>query len=244
VRDVHLAACQLCQQHVALDHDRLGRARPAPQAEEGRDRALVHRRLLGEARLLAVVDHGQPEGLRVLQRPAHHARARHRAAVVRDRDAARLAQVPVLRQLLALRAARDGPDRIHAHGAFGARALEDRAGDARGVVDRLGVRHRAHRGEPARRRRPRACRDRLLVLAPGLAQVRVQVDEARAHDAAERVQDRRALGVEPLAHAHDAPVLDAHVRRAVDVVRRVDHAPALHDERSHSEASGAPPSRR
>ena len=73
----------------------------------------------------------EAEGLRVLEGAAHHARARHRLAVVGERDAAGLAQVAELGELLALLAARDGADRVDAHRALGARLLEDRARDRR-----------------------------------------------------------------------------------------------------------------
>ena len=126
-----LAAGQLGQQHVALDHDRLAapRARRAGPSSVDTGPSFM-RRLLGERRLLAVVDDREAEGLRVLERAPHHARARHRPAVVGDGDAAGLAQVAVLGQLLALRAAGDGADRVDAHGALGARPLQDRARDA------------------------------------------------------------------------------------------------------------------
>jgi hypothetical protein len=244
VRDVDLAARELRQQHVPLDHHGLGRARPAAQPQQRGHGPFVHRGLLGEAGLLAVVDHGQRERLRVLQRAAHDARAGDGTPVVRDRDAAGLAQVAVLGQLLAPRPARDGADRVDAHGALGARALQDRARDAGRVVDGLGVGHRADGREPARGRRPGAGRDRLLVLAARLGQVRVQVDEAGAHHATAHVDRGRALRLDPAAQRGDAPVLDAHVGGPVPTLRGIDDPAALQDQRAHSAASGAPPSRR
>ena len=143
--------------------------------------------LLGERRLLAVVDDREVEGLRVLEGPAHDAGARHRLAVVGERDAAGLLQVAELGELLALLAAGDGADRVDPHRALRAGPLDDRARDPRGVVHGVGVGHGADRGEAAGRRRARAGRDRLLVLAPRLPQVGVDVDEARAdHEALQR----------------------------------------------------------
>ena len=71
--------------------------------------------------------------------------------------------------------------------------LLDHAG---GVGDRVGVGHRVHGGEPAERRGPGAGHDRLGVLASGLAQVGVQVDEAGKRDEPGGVDDlgaRRGL---------------------------------------------------
>ena len=54
--------------------------------------------------------------------------------------------------------------------------------DAGGVGDRVGVGHRVHGGEPAERGGPAAGLDGLGVLAAGLAQVGVQVDQAGQRD--------------------------------------------------------------
>ena len=95
----------------------------------------------------------------------------------------------------------DGPDRVHVAVAGVAAEpvhLLDHAGE---VGDRVGVRHRVHRGEPAQRGGPGAGLDRLGVLAARLAQVGVQVDQARAARPA-----RRRRRTSASAAARPAPI--------------------------------------
>jgi hypothetical protein len=217
VGDVHLAAGQLREEHVALHHDGLaGRGRPA-QAEQRGHRPFVHGRAVRQRGLLAVIDDREVEGARVLQRPPHDARAGHRPAVVGHRHAAGLAQVAVLRQLLAQRAAGDGADGVHADHAVGPRPVQDRARDPRPVVDGVGVGHRAYRGEPARGRGARAGGDRLLVLTAGLAQVTVKVDEARTYHEAPHV-DGPAPSSEGPSQFRDPSVLDQDVQPVINAL--------------------------
>jgi len=54
--------------------------------------------------------------------------------------------------------------------------LLDNAGS---VSDRVGIRHGMNAGEASERSRARTCLDGLGILAAGLAQVRMQVDETR-----------------------------------------------------------------
>ena len=68
-----------------------------------------------------------------------------------------------------------------------ARAALDVLGHRRRVVHRVGVRHAAHRGVAAGRRRAGAGLDVFLVLLARLAQVRVQVDEAGREPQARRL---------------------------------------------------------
>ena len=85
---------------------------------------------------------------------------------------------------------------------------DDRGGIARGR--RVG--HRDHRGVSAERAGARRGLDRLGLLATRLAQVRVEVHEPRADDAARRVEHRRAAGcVDALGDVGDPSVDDQHV---------------------------------
>src|SRR5206468_5031808 len=97
------------------------------------------------------------------------------------------------------------------------------------AVQRLfGVRHARHRRDPAGQRRGGAGRDRLVLLAPRLAQVDVHVDQARADDLARGVEG--AVGPQVLLRPDpgDAVALDPQVGDLVEVLRRVDH-PAVGD---------------
>ena len=86
--------------------------------------------------------------------------------------------------------------------------------DATRVLRRVGVRHRHDRRESAERRGPAAGLDRLGLLATGLAQVGVEVDEAGRDDAAAGVE--HLVGAR-LRRRHRRPptiatVVDQHVR--------------------------------
>ena len=96
----------------------------------------------------------------------------------------RLGHRAQLGEPLALEADGHGADRAHVDPAGVPAEPPDLLDDARGVLRRRGVRHRVHGGEPAHRGGAGAGADRLGVLAAGLAQVRVQVDEAGQQDQA------------------------------------------------------------
>ncbi len=137
--------------------------------------------VVGEVAILRVADDRHAEGQRVL-----HARGGTASAFITHLPSSEKATQPasacspISASSSPLRPARDRADRIDAHAALHARLGEDVVGDGAVVVDREGVGHARHRGEAARRRRAGARCDRLLVLEARLAQVHVDVDEARA----------------------------------------------------------------
>ena len=98
------------------------------------------------------------------------------------------------------------------------------------VVDRSGVGHGGHRGEPARGGRGRAGGDGLLVALAGLAQVDVHIDETGCNGEAGGVEDLnigsgRAVGRLQLAgrgDLGDAAVLEQNVFGTVDAGCRID----------------------
>ena len=73
-----------------------------------------------------------------------------------------------------------------------------------------------------------------LYSKPGLAQVHVDVDEARADHLAGGVDDLGARGrLEPAAELVDAPVRDPDVGHRVDAAGRIHHA-AVPDQEAHA----------
>ena len=163
--------------------------RPEPAG----DLALVHLRALGEPRLLGVLGDDAVEGLDVLQGAAHQQRVGDALAVVGEDPHPRggVGHRAELGQLLAAQADGDRADRVDVAVAGLAAEAPDLLDDAGGVGDRVGVGHRVHGGEAAERGGPGAGLDGLGVLAAGLAQVGVQVDQAGQRDQPVGVDDRR-----------------------------------------------------
>src|SRR2546430_17608318 len=82
--------------------------------------------------------------------------------------------------------------------------------------DGVGVGHRTDRGEPARRGRARAARDRLFVLVARLAQVDVEVHEPRCDDPALDVADKGTIRRREAApDRRDLSVLNKHTGGAL-----------------------------
>ena len=97
-----------------------------------------------------------------------------------------------LGELLAAEPAGDRADGLHVDEAGRAAEVVHPLGGLGGVGDRAGVGHGQHGGEAADGGGLRAGEDRLGVLAAGLAQVGVQVDEAGQRDEPVGVDDARA----------------------------------------------------
>jgi hypothetical protein len=207
------------EQDVA-SHDRLLRdARPAAQPKHTRELTLVHLRVLGEARFLRVLGDDAVEGLDVFQCPPHQHGIGDAPAVVGEHPHPRrgVGHRAELGQPLPRQPHGDGADGPHvaiARLLAQPPYLLDHPGR---VGHRLGVGHGVYGRETAQRRRPGAGQHRLCVLAPGLPQVRVQVDQAGQRHQSVRVQDEcarsgpRAPGRPDL----DDPPLGEH-----EVVRR------------------------
>ena len=146
-----------------------------------------------------------------------------------------------LGERLALEPLRDRADRVDAHRADLARAPHDQLGHRALVVERRRCSACADGGEAARRRGARAGRDVFLVLLPRLAQVRVQVDEARARPSLPRTSMTRtsapSAGGDPRADRATTPSFEKHVRLGVDAAPGIDD-PAASQTEIHS--SGTP----
>ena len=118
---------------------------------------------------------------------------------------------PQLGELLAGQALGDRADRLDVDQTGGPPEVEDPLGGLGGVGDRAGVRHGEDRGEPAHGRRRRAGGDGLGVLAPGLAQVGVQVDQPGQGDQPVGVEHLGALRGADGADLGDDAVPDEQV---------------------------------
>ena len=222
----------LRQQDVAGDDRLLGDRGPAGEAEFGRDAPLVHLRALGEAGVLRVLCDDTVERLHVLEGPAHDERVPHAEAVVAEdpHAGARVGHRAELGESLALLPDGDRADRLHGHVARRFAEGELLLDDSGRVGDRRGVRHREDRRVPAGRGRARSGEDRLGCLVPGLAQVRVQVHQARQRDESVDIDHRGAGTGQAGADLGDDAVLDQQVRR----LAALEPSPAEEKHLSHS----------
>ncbi len=193
VAEMDVPAGELRQQDVAGHHDLLRRGRDPLEAEPGGDQSLVHRAAGGERRLLAVVGDRDAEGAGVLQRGAHQVAGGDRLAVVAHRHRAGADQLAELGELLSLLSQRHRADRIDPRLRRALRLAHDEADRGLVVGDGVGVRHGAHRGEAAGRRRHRAGGHGLQILLPRLAQVHVQIDQPRRDHLPRRLHHERVV---------------------------------------------------
>ena len=173
------AAGETREREVPRDRRLLRRRGHPRKAEPGGDRALVHDALRREREILRMLDDEQPERARVLEGVPEEPRVFDGRAVVRERDRARRGELHEIGELFPPPSARDRRDREHARAAGRGRAREELGHEARRVDRRLGVRHRADRGEAPANRGTRSGRDRFGLFKARLTQVGVQVDEPR-----------------------------------------------------------------
>jgi len=114
-------------------------------------------------------------------------------------------------------------DRVEARAGEALRLCHDHLGDRARVVHRAGVRHRAHVGESARRRRREAAPDVLLVLLSRFADVCMQVDEPREEPRPRSLDDARPeLGHPGARGRRQGRRRRCHRQGAVRLVRRAD----------------------
>ena len=166
---------------LAGEHDLFGGAGDALQPRQRAVVSFIDDAAVYERLVFAVREAQQTEIGGVFDAEAHHARIRHRPAVVADGDRASLFHLAHFGQLLALFSDGDGADGMHlAHPRLFS-AGDDIADDSRVVADGSGVGHAADLREPAVHRRRAAAGDVFFILKTRLAQVDVHVDQAGEH---------------------------------------------------------------
>ena len=233
VLEVETPTGESSQGDVAGDHQLLGLRRLAGHTQPARPRALVHVAAGGDRLVLAVLSQDHVEAGGVLQRPAHQPGVLHAASVVGEDPDAELGHLSQRRQLLAGPAHGDGPGRVDV-AQRGTTELLHLAHDPGAVDGRLGVRHGHHRGEPAEGGRPRAGLDRLGLLPTRLAEMGVEIDQPRRHDASGGIDGVLAAllrQVGPDRGDAAGAGVDGDVGGAL--AAGIDHPPAPDDEDAH-----------
>ena len=190
-RGVIACAGQRDQAQVALEHDRLGFARHARQAEPTRAQALRHHPLAAQRPVLADRRDEHVEVARIGHGAAHGARVGDRMRAVAEGDRPRFREQADFGDLLAAEPLGQSGGGMDANLGVVARAAQDEV-DHRGVVDRrIGVWAGDKRGHAARGGGGAGAGDGLAMLGPGLADESAHVDEAGRDDVALAVDDPR-----------------------------------------------------
>ena len=162
--------------HVALEHDGLGLARNAGQAEPASQLALIHHPVADQMGVFAVVNNQRAAVARIGQGAAHHLGVGHGPGAVGEKHRAGIGQKADLGHLPALQSLGQGRSRQDAHNRGIARPPHHEINHRRIVDRRVGVRHAhdgrhaAGRGSTARRRQ------RLTVFGTGFADKGAHVD--------------------------------------------------------------------
>lgn len=242
VLEVDAAIREPGQCDVAQHHQFLRLGGDTRNAEAARPFAFVHVPAHGQGFVLAVPGEHDTESRCVFERPPHEPVVLDTPAVVGEQAHAECGHLANGRELLAGTVDGDGAGHPHV-GETGLATEQHDLTDHCCVVDgRLGVRHGDNGREPAEGGSPRAGLDRLGLLAAGLAQVGVEVDQAGSHHAAPGVEHLVAVaGGEVGPDGGDASAADRDV--AAPNAAGIDDAAALDHEARHRNSLPEPSSR-
>ena len=141
-----------------------------------------------------MIHHRQIEHARIFQRPAHQIVVLHAVAVVGNRDDAGRFERADGGEFLPRNIARDGARHKKIDAAFSGGPFMNQRHRPRVVDGGGGIGHAHHRGKPAARRRRGPGGDGLLGRLSGFAQMRVQINQPRAHHQSRCVEPARAVG--------------------------------------------------
>jgi hypothetical protein len=183
-----------------------------------------------------VIDDRHVEHARVLERPAHQQRSRHRAAIIGDRHAPGLTKLRDVGELLAFLTARHGTNGIDTRQVRLRGLFQNVLGHPSVVVHGNGVGHARDRGEAPGHGRCSPGRHGLLVLLTGFAQVHVHVDEAGTDDHVRRNLDhhRVRLDGEIPSDPRDPIAFEQEIESTVSAIGRIDD-PSSFEQTLHSD---------
>ena len=180
-----------------------------------------------------VLNHHQPNFGSQRQRFAHDLVVQNRLAVIAQRHCASFLQCAIVAELFAQAPQCRRRHRKHVDHRAALLVLHP-SRHCRRVVDRPRIRHRADGSKSARRRRRRSAGNVLLMRLSRLAQVHMQVDEARSHNQSFYVQ--RLIGpirFARLGNLHHEAIAQHHVGRRIQPSRGVNQMSALQQHRAH-----------
>ena len=233
-------AGRLGELHIAGDANRFRRRGHPAQAQARGSHALTHDRPGSQGNVFGMLHHRKIERAAIIHDLAGEPGGRNRPAIIGNTHDARVFHARNFGDRFALAPHGGRANRPHSNAAGDPGAIHNEARDGSIVIDRLGIRHAANRGEPSTRRRPRACFDSLRGFLSRLAQVHVDIDKARSDDQSAGVKKLRALRREEFPGrsklGYFLPI-QQHVENSVGLRGRVEDAPVLNQK--HGASLGA-----
>ena len=194
MRNVQSRSGQLRQLYVARDTNRFRGSGHARQSEPRGRNPFAHHRAGRERNVFGMLDHRDPERVAIIHHLARKLRSSDRFAVIAYGHDPGVTHRRNFGDRLTFTTDRRRTNRPDADAATSPRAIENKSRHARVVVHRLRIRHAAHRGEAALRRRTCASFDRLRIFLPGFAQVHVNVDKSRRDDQSTGIENFQPIG--------------------------------------------------
>ena len=231
---MHACAGEPHQFEYAQQPDRLGFGQNPCQPQTRRDLALVRHAFSSEMRIFRAQHHGVAVGGRVLQRAVQHLRINQRRICLRERDAAVAFQLSHLGETHALQPERERAGRKHARATQVFRAVAQHFNQAGLIENRVGVRRADQAGDAARDGRVHFGRQRVLEFIARFAQARAQINQARSHYQAGRINC--FSGFEPgwrCANRHNFFTADEDIRPLIQAGPRINHATVVNQDVVH-----------
>src|SRR5262249_34345981 len=114
------------------------------------------------------------------------------------------------------------------------RLFENETRDRRVVIDRVGIRHATDRGESASHSRARSRFDGLLVFEARLAQMHMQVNEARSNDQSRGVKSFNTICPDIFVNHCDFAVLNQEITASFKSLRGVNDCAVANQQSRHN----------
>ena len=229
VLDVDGATGELGQGDVALDLKLFARSRPTSHTQSRGYNALVNLARPHQILVLTVAHNNLVERLRVIHDTTHHAGTLNPTAVIGESNGAMGCHVTDFRKRLALKPLGAGTGRVHMAVAGIGGLIQNIVDGCTIIGGRRGVGHGANARETAVGSCSRACFDSFLVLLTGVAQMHVDVHQARNRDAPGAVEDLGAFARKAFTHLGDGFAIDEDVGHLVQAKSRVDYPYILNE---------------
>ena len=181
-------------------------------------------------RVFAVVNDGDAQSARAIERRVHQLDGRHRPSVVGERYGARRDERAEIRERFALASLGHRGNGKQAREAHAPRLGRHRLGRLRAVVDRLGVGHRADGCEASGHGRGESRFEGFRRFTSRLTEMTMQVNEAGRDDLPARIEHFVRARFDSRRNLLDDSAFGQHVHHALQLVGGGNHSPASDEQ--------------